>query len=254
MTLHASLEDLERIIGAATKIGSRWSENRSKLLIDEKSAGQFASNADVEIETFVRDQLAKCFPGQPVIGEELGGDLGTDATGWAIDPIDGTSNFVLGLPIWGISIGYIENGRSMLGAIALPDLQLTLSAGDQQGLRINNTDATKVRHISPVKILALGENDFETGPETDARAQVFREEGYSVVRYRCAVFSLAMSAIGRLSGYVENGCGLWDIAAAEVICREAGMRIQTSQVAAGRYAVDARWAGAAALNSPQMRR
>jgi len=254
MSSAKSLDRLERIIAAATDIGRRWSDNRDKLLVDEKSAGQFASNAHIEIEKLVREQLAELFPGQAIIGEELGGDIGVDATGWAVDPIDGTSNFVLGLPIWGISIGYIENGRSILGAIALPDLQLTLSAGDQQGLRINNTDATKVRHISPVKILALGENDFETGPETDARAQVFREEGYSVVRYRCAVFSLAMSAIGRLSGYVENGCGLWDIAAAEVICREAGMRIQTSQVAAGRYAVDARWAGAAALNSPQMRR
>ena len=240
MTSHTSLESLEQIIAAAAKIGSRWSENRSKLLIDEKSAGQFASNADLEIEQFVRDQLAEHFPDQAIIGEEMGGDLGAEATGWAIDPIDGTSNFVLGLPIWGISIGYIENGRSILGAIALPDLHLTLSAADQRGFRVNNRALTKVQNISPVKILALGENDFETGPETDARAQAFRENGYSVVRYRCAVFALAMSAMGRLSGYVENGCGLWDIAAAEVICREAGMHVETSSITDRRYAIDAR--------------
>lgn len=236
-----SLDRLERIIAIATDVGRRWSGSRNDLLVDEKSAGQFASNADIEIEKLVRDQLAEHFPGQAIIGEELGGVLGADATGWAVDPIDGTSNFVLGLPIWGISIGYIENGQSVLGAIALPDLQLTLSAADQCGLRINSKDASEVRHTSPVKILALGENDFETGPETDARAERFRQIGYSVVRYRCAVFALAMSAMGRLSGYVEHGCGLWDIAAAEVICREAGMSIQTSKIAAGRYAVDARW-------------
>ncbi len=245
MSSVTSLDRLERIIATATDLGLRWSGNRNKLLVDEKSAGQFASNADIEIEKLVREQLAKHFPGQAVIGEELGGDIGADATGWAVDPIDGTSNFVLGLPIWGISIGYVENGRSVLGAIALPDLQLTVSAADQSGLRINTKNTTEVRHISPVKILALGENDFETGPETDARAETFRQSGYSVVRYRCAVFALAMSAMGRLSGYVEKGCGLWDIAAAEVICREAGMKIETSKIAKGRYAVDARWGDSA---------
>lgn len=246
MSSSASLDRLERIIATATEVGQRWSGNRNKLLVDEKSAGQFASNADIEIEKLVREQLAEHFPGQAVIGEELGGDIGADTTGWAVDPIDGTSNFVLGLPIWGISIGYVENGRSVLGAIALPDLQLTVSAADQSGLRINTKDAPEVRHISPVKILALGENDFEPGQETDARAETFRQSGYSVVRYRCAVFALAMSAMGRLSGYVEKGCGLWDIAAAEVICREAGMNIETSKIAEGRYAVDARWGDSAA--------
>ena len=189
----------------------------------------------------MRDQLAEVFPGQAVIGEEMGGDLGDDTTGWAIDPIDGTSNFVLGLPIWGISIGYVEQGRSVLGAIALPDLNLIVSAREQVGLRVNQQAVPDPRPRSPVKILELGENDLETGPETDARAQAFREAGYSVVRYRCAVFALAMSALGRLNGYVEQGCGLWDIAAAEIICREAGLTVETARIAPGRYAVDARW-------------
>ena len=237
----ASLAKLERIAANAAKIGIRWSKNRDELLIDEKSAGQFASNADVEIEQFIRAQIAEAFPGQPIIGEELGGDLGDDATGWAIDPIDGTSNFVLGLPIWGISIGYVKQGQSLLGAIALPDLNLIVSAAAGGGLRVNTQPAAGRRDVSPVKILALGENDYETGPETDARAQTFRESGYSVVRYRCAVFALAMSALGRLNGYVEQGCGLWDIAAGEVICREAGLRVETAKITDGRYSVDARW-------------
>lgn len=237
----ASLTQLESILSGAAEIGSRWSANRDQLLIDEKSAGQFASNADLEIEKFVRSQLTAHFPGQAIIGEEMGGDLGSDATGWAIDPIDGTSNFVLGLPIWGISIGYLERGRSVLGAIALPDLQIMVSARDGDGLRVNQTRVPAGRAVSPVKIQAIGENDFETGPETDARAQAFREAGYSVVRYRCAVFALAMSALGRLNGYIEQGCGLWDIAAAEVICKEAGLMVTTSNLAPGRYGIDARW-------------
>lgn len=237
----SSILNLEEILGEAAEIGLRWSRNRSDLVLDEKSAGQFASNADIEIEQFIRHKLAQTFPDQPIVGEEMGGTLGQDTSGWAIDPIDGTSNFILGLPIWGISIGYIKNGRSILGAISLPDLQLTLSAADGKGVRVNGMPLAKSKHTSAVKVLALGENDHENGQQTDARAQVFREQGFAVVRYRCAVFSLALSALGRLSGYIEHGCGLWDIAAAEIICKEAGMNVQTANIAEGRYSVDARW-------------
>ena len=71
--------------------------------------------------------------------------------------------------------------------------------------------------------------------------KAFAIKALRVVRYRCAVFSLAMSALGRLSGYVEHGCGLWDIAAADIICREAGLEVTTAAIAPGRYSVDARW-------------
>ena len=232
---------LESILSAAVGIGLDWSARRSELSIDEKSAGQFASNADLEIEDLIRTRLAQEFPGDAMIGEELGGDLSADQSGWAIDPIDGTSNFILGLPIWAISVGYIERGKSVLGAIAVPELGVTLSAQDGKGLRINGSANPGAPAPSSVRTMSLGENDYEAGAETDARAETLRQNGYNVVRYRCAVFSLAMSALGRLGGYVEHGCGLWDIAAAEVICREAGLHVSTKQIAQGRYAIDARW-------------
>tara|TARA_R110001606_G_scaffold373240_1_gene530573 strand:- start:417 stop:1166 length:750 start_codon:yes stop_codon:yes gene_type:complete len=233
--------ELERIISRAAETGMRWSRQRSHLLFDEKSAGQFASNADIEIEEQIRRDLAAAFPHDSIVGEETGGSLGKDVTGWAIDPIDGTSNFILGLPIWGVSIGYLEQGRSTLGAMVLPELRLMISALRGHGLRVNSNEHIQSRRIPNVKVIALGENDYESGPETDARAQVLRKSGYAVVRYRCAVFSLGVAALGRLSGYIENGCGLWDIAAADVICQEAGMQVETSRITEGRYYIDARW-------------
>lgn len=241
MADHSSLLALEGVLEGASRIGKDFGSKRTELVVDEKSAGQFASNADFEIEKFIRDQLIGKFPGDSIVGEELGGDLGSEVTGWAIDPIDGTSNFVLGLPIWGISVGYLENGKSMVGCIALPDLQLVVSGLRAHGVRVNGKPLRARKMQSEVRILAVGENDYETVPQTDARAQAFREVGYSVVRYRSAVFALAMSALGRLSGYVESGCCIWDIAAAEVICREAGMRVDASVIAEGRHAIDARW-------------
>lgn len=233
--------ELERIISRAAETGIRWTKKRSQLVLDEKSAGQFASNADVEIEDQIRRDLSDVFAGDAIIGEELGGSLGDSATGWVIDPIDGTSNFILGLPIWGISIGYVENGQSRLGAIALPELQLMMSASRCNGLRVNASPANQLVRSPGLGVIALGENDFESGPETDTRAQAMRAQGFAVVRYRCAIFSLGMAALGRLSGYAENGCGLWDIAAADVICREAGMDVQTARIADGRYFIDAHW-------------
>ena len=232
---------LQSILETARRRADDWAEKRQTLGVDEKSAGQFATEADRDLERTIRAELNDAFPSDAAIGEEYGGSLSDSATGWAIDPIDGTTNFILGLPIWGVSIGYIEHGESVLGGIALPDLGLSLSAAKGLGLVVNHKP-TRITPLTPqVKSISLGENDFEAGAVTDAKANQFRAEGYSVVRYRCAVFSLAMSALGRLSGYIEHGCGLWDIAAAEIICREAGMRVQTSNLAPGRYAIDARW-------------
>lgn len=236
-----ALEPLERVMEEASGLALSWTRRREALAIDEKSAGQFASSADLDVEAMLRTALTEAFGEGSIVGEEMGGELGEHVTGWALDPIDGTSNFLLGLPLWGISVGYIEKGVSTLGAIALPELGLLLSAVSGAGLRVNRIAQPRAASRGPVKIMALGENDYEPGPETDARAQAFREQGFAVVRYRCAVFSLASAALGRLGGYIEKGCGLWDIAAAEVICREAGMAVEVGPIAPGRYGIDARW-------------
>ena len=238
---HSMLPVLQSLIGAAQARAEDWAARRQSIAIDEKSAGQFATDADRDLETFIRERLTKAFPSSAIIGEEYGGALSDSETGWAIDPIDGTTNFILGLPIWGISIGYLEQGESTLGAIALPDLGLSLVAAKGQGLIVNQVPAEITPPPGAIKSISLGENDFEPGSETDRRAEQFRADGHSVVRYRCAVFSLAMSALGRLSGYIEHGCGLWDIAAAAIICREAGMQVRMSTLAPGRYEIDARW-------------
>lgn len=238
----SQLSKLEHIVSDAATVALEFHARRTELIIDEKSAGQFASDADVEVEHQLRREISAQLGDAPIIGEETGGQLSSDISGWALDPIDGTSNFLRGLPMWGVSAGYLDRGRSVLGAIALPELGLLLSAADGSGLRLNQLPIQHSARLSSVKVIAIGENDFESGQETDLRAEELRQDGYAVVRYRCAVFSLASAALGRLDGYIENGCGLWDIAAADVICREAGMSVQSSKISEGRYLIKARWA------------
>jgi myo-inositol-1(or 4)-monophosphatase len=118
--------DLGQLIGPATVLAKRYASRRHELVTTEKSAGQFVSEADEAVETSIRAAISDRFGQVRIIGEEQGGSLDSQASGWAIDPIDGTTNFLRGLPMWGISIGLMENGVSVAGALALPDLDLII--------------------------------------------------------------------------------------------------------------------------------
>lgn len=223
-------------VGCALNFASR----REALAVEEKSRGEFVSQADRAVEELIRTNLRAEFGDVSLLGEEGGGGLDEEGSGWVIDPIDGTTNFLRGLPLWGISIGYMAKGEPVAGVIALPDLNVTLSAVRGGGIWRNGTPF--VRPIVPpaVKLIALGENDFEPGTDVDVRAQRLRETGFSVVRYFCASFSIASAVLGWTDGYIERGCSLWDIAAGAVIGREAGLSVHMEEIAPGRWAIDAR--------------
>lgn len=229
---------LKEIISPAIALSKDYAARREMLDINEKSAGQFVSEADEAIETAIRNAIKLHHGNVAIIGEEQGGSLGSEVSGWAIDPIDGTTNFLRGLPIWGISVGLLENGVSVAGAIALPDLGLLIISEPDAPLELNGNSFERPRTPLGGKLIALGENDWETGQQTDARAKKLRSEGYFVVRYRSAVFSLACAALGKIDGYVEHGCGLWDVAAGSVICARAGLKVETKALDRNCHAIE----------------
>lgn len=235
----ASRLGLGELIKPAVTLARDYAARREQLIASEKSVGQFVSEADEAIETTIRASLAERFGNDAVIGEEQGGSLGRSVSGWAIDPIDGTTNFLRGLPMWGISIGLLENGVSVAGALALPDMKLIIVAEKGERLEVNDAPFVRPDRHPGGRLIALGENDFESGEQTDRRASELRTRGYTVVRYRSAVFSLANAALGRLDGYVEHGCGIWDIAAAAAVCREAGLTVAVTPLGGERFAIDA---------------
>jgi len=230
---------LLRLAEPAMACALDFAGRRAALPVEEKTRGQFASDADRTVEAVIRATLADEVGAVALLGEEGGGALDEAGTGWVIDPIDGTTNFLRGLPLWGISIGYREAGETVAGLIALPELGILLSAVRGGGVLRNA--ASFVRPDAPlVRLIALGENDHETGAQTDARAQALRAAGYAVARYNCASFALASAALGWTDGYIEHGCCLWDVAAGEVLCREAGLTVTTGEIAPGRWMVEAR--------------
>ncbi len=230
---------LTKIIRPAVALARDYASRVQQLRTSEKSPGDFVSEADEAIEDLLRRSIIERFGDVPVLGEEGGGSLGEMASGWAIDPIDGTSNFLRGLPMWGISVGLLEDGVSVAGALALPILDLVLVVEPGAPLTVNGQSFVRPGGTPGGRLVALGENNHEGGAQTDARAERLREQGCAVVRYRSAVFSLAQAALGGLDGYVEHGCCLWDLAGGAAICRAAGLDVAVAPLGHGRFSVEA---------------
>ena len=222
----ADLVVLEAIVADAGAEALRLFERAEALDVSLKGPSQYVSVADLRIEAMLRERLTAAFGETGFIGEEGGGDFTGD--GWVVDPIDGTSNFIRGLPLWGISVGLMRQGQPIMGVIAMPAHALTVSAASGAGLRL---DGRPIGRRSPHGLpptFAVGENPTWDRADIERTATDLRVAGYDVVHYRCASGALALSALGRLDGFVEHHLKLWDIAAGWIICEEAGMNVCVS--------------------------
>jgi myo-inositol-1(or 4)-monophosphatase len=178
--------------------------------------------ADRNVEQMIREKILAQFPNDNIIGEEGGGDE-TD-TYWCVDPIDGTSNFLSGIPLWGVSIGYIEAGEPILDAICIPQQNILLSANKNDiGIR-HNKQLIKERKSCPIPTMVLGQSiywDTKTFREVEDR---FRQSGLECLNYRCAVIGTAFAALGYAQGYYERFSNMWDVAAGFIIAQQAGLK------------------------------
>jgi myo-inositol-1(or 4)-monophosphatase len=113
------LTSLGEIMDRAAELALRI---RREMTIQLKPDGSIVTEADKAVESFLREELPKHWPGTTFWGEEFGRDEIATSGYWLIDPIDGTSNFAFGSPLWGISVAFAVKGRIELGAVWLPDL------------------------------------------------------------------------------------------------------------------------------------
>lgn len=117
------MTDLEFVRSLAEKAGTLALAASCSLSLERKADHSLVTNVDRAIEELVRREVAERFPGDAFYGEETGGDPLAAERLWIVDPIDGTTNMVFGLPIWGVSIGLAVEGQPSLGAFYLPRLQ-----------------------------------------------------------------------------------------------------------------------------------
>jgi myo-inositol-1(or 4)-monophosphatase len=191
---------------------------------------------DTETERLLRDRLAELRPGEPILGEEGGGPAdpaGTPAGSvtWVLDPIDGTVNFVYGIPAYAVSVGAQINGESVAGAVADVVANRVYSAALGLGAHVTDDEGTQPLRSAAVDDLSMALLGTGFGYSRQRRAAqaallarmlpVVRD----VRRIGSAALDLCMVASGRLDAFYEHGLQVWDRAAGALIAAEAGARV-----------------------------
>ncbi|MBI4592882.1 MAG: inositol monophosphatase [Candidatus Rokubacteria bacterium] len=183
---------------------------------------------DARAEAIVVQALHEAFPDDGVLAEEGGGSPGRSGRRWIVDPLDGTTNYAHGVPLFGVSIGLEADGRVILGVVYDPSRDELYVAERGQGAFLGDQRLT----VSPTA--ALGESLLATGfpynirEATDnnlAESAAFSLRARGVRRFGSAVLDLAWVAAGRFDGYWELRLGPWDVAAGSLLVEEAGGRV-----------------------------
>jgi myo-inositol-1(or 4)-monophosphatase len=220
--------DLLPVAHQAVDLASSIMRSMQPGVLTAKGDRDMASEVDFAIEKQVRAFLAEQTPDIAFLGEENGSTGDTDGLMWALDPVDGTVNFVHGSPLCAISLGLITEKQSVLGVIDLPFLGSHYSVAEGHGAESNGQriKASNVGDVSEA-VVAIGDYAVGAGAEEKNRLR-FALTGRlaaHVQRIRMhgsAAIDLAWLAAGKIDAVVMLANKPWDTAAGVVIAREAG--------------------------------
>lgn len=204
---------------------------RRDLTIDTKPDRTFVTQADTAIERLIRGRLADAFPDHGLIGEEYGVESGEAPTRWYIDPIDGTHNFMRGVPLFGTLLAVERDGELQASVMSAPALgeRWWAHRGGGAWARSRGSDATRQIQVSDVGQLedahvlyGSGRDIIESGlaPGFDELLRsVWRDRGFG------DFWGYALVAEGAAEAMIEVGLKSWDAAAPTVIVEEAGGQV-----------------------------
>jgi myo-inositol-1(or 4)-monophosphatase len=221
--------NLNIMIKAARKAGRslvkdfREVEN---LQVSVKGAGDFVSKADIEAEQIIKSELMNARPTYGWLAEEGGEDEGQDPTRrWIVDPLDGTTNFLHGLPHWSVSIALEHKGQIVAGVVFDPAKDEMFFAEKGAGAWMNETRlrvSGRHRMIESIFATGLPFGGRADLPETLKDLARLLPACAGVRRWGSAALDLAYVGAGRYDGFWERRLNAWDLAAGMLIVREAG--------------------------------
>lgn len=186
-----------------------------------KADKTYVTTVDREVETELRDHIGRNYPDHRMLGEESGfSNPGRGEWTWVVDPIDGTSNYALGLAMWGVSVALIRYGRPQYAWIYLPVQGEMFTARAGQGAFLNNgpISARREREMRPQDLLGVDTRSltgYDFSFPQDARA------------LGSAAMAVSYAACGRYVGFFLAAWYVWDIAAALLLALEAGLKVTT---------------------------
>lgn len=207
-----------RILKQARIEGPEW--------VHEKGKNDFVTAADKACEALIFEKLAMSYPHIPMLAEEGSGTAsGKEGLFWCVDPLDGTNNFVHGLPVYCVSIGLIQDGKPFLGVVYDPVHDDLFTGGEGRGAQLNGRPvATSGRTALDGAFLATGFPFKELDNLCEYMKGFERVVQATGGLRRCgaAALDLCWTACGRFDGFWERGLWPWDTAAGAAILRAAG--------------------------------
>ncbi len=210
-SISANLNIMIKASEKASKILIRDFGEVEKLQVSKKGPTDFVTNSDFKVEKIIIEELKKARPNYSIISEENGIENNKDKKNtWIIDPIDGTINFLHGIPHFAISIALKLNDEIISGLIFDPIKNEMFFAEKGNGAFFNN------HRMKVSKKNQLNDCLFVTG------GKIKQEINLSYRKSGCAALDMAYVAAGRYDGFFQNHLNLWDIAAGIIIIKEAG--------------------------------
>ncbi|MDP9812686.1 myo-inositol-1(or 4)-monophosphatase [Rhizobium tibeticum] len=222
--LKARLVRAEEIARVAGALALDYFNRRETLVVETKRDLQdVVSIADREVENLIRSRVRQVYPNDGILGEEYGLETGTSEFTWVIDPIDGTSPFVNGMPNWCVSIGLLRQGVPVVGVISAPCHNELYAAALGMGATLNGktmvlNDARNIRNA----VTGIGANNYVKPAFVAKMVENLLEAGGNFIRNGSGALMLAYVAAGRLVGYYEPHMHAWDCMAGYCLVKEAG--------------------------------
>lgn len=236
--------DLERALAVAREAAGEgiaalresWPPRAQRIIADEKAPRDLVTAADKAAEARIVERIRAAFPDHAVTAEESGRREGARAGAprWVVDPLDGTANFVHGIPMWAVSVALLDGDEPLLGVVVDPVREEWFTAVAGRGARLDGGTAGDGEPLAVSGAADAGRAILATGfpfrrpQEIERYLAAFGELFPRVADMRragSAALDLAYVAAGRLEGFWEIGLNRWDIAAGELLVEEAGGRV-----------------------------
>ncbi len=216
-------------IELARRAGQSTLEHFGKsVAVERKGDNSPVTIADKQAEHLVRDELAKSFPSDAILGEEFGEKAGTSPYQWIVDPIDGTKSFICGVPLYSTLLAVLFEGQPVIGVVYIPALDEMVYAAKDQGAWHGDSEREPVR--CKVSSRTLSDGAFLSS-QFDLFAKIGAPEAFQRLEDQAYVtrtwgdgYGYLLVATGRAEVMVDPMANPWDLAAVQVVVEEAGGR------------------------------
>jgi myo-inositol-1(or 4)-monophosphatase len=223
--LRALAEAVAREAGALL----RGAYDGPELRVTAKSTPtDLVSEADHAAERLIRERLEAARPDDGVLGEEGGDHAGSSGVRWVVDPLDGTINFLFGIPQWAVSIACEDAEGALVGVVYDP-LRDELFSAERNGAPMLDGAPISASTRTDLSTALVGTGFGYDSEVRRAQAAVVARllpDVRDIRRFGSAAVDLAWTACGRLDAYYEHGLNAWDLAAGRLICERAGLEVR----------------------------